>query len=137
MRSLPALLLLAACAAAGPAHPPPPEGHWRVEALRGEALPAEPRPAEINFVPNRYAATAGCNRIAGQWEGAGTAITLRPGAMTRMACPPPLDAREAAFAAALGQVRSLRGGTGEAMSLHDAAGAELMRLRRLPARPGA
>lgn len=129
MRSLPALLLLAACAAA-PAHPPP-EGHWRVEALRGAALPAEPRAAEINFVPGRYAATAGCNRIAGAWEGGGAAITIRPGAMTRMACPPPLDAREAAFAAALGEVRALRGGDGEAMTLHDAQGAELMRLRRL------
>ncbi len=125
---------MAACAAA-PAHPPPPEGLWRVEALRGEPLPAAPRPAEINFVPGRYAATAGCNRIAGAWEGTGSAIALRPGAMTRMACPPPLDAREAAFAQALGEVRALRGGTGEEMALLDSQGREVMRLRRLP-RPG-
>ncbi len=132
MRSLPALFLLAACAAAAPAHPPPLEGHWRVEALRGEALPAEPRPAEITFVPGRYAATAGCNRISGGWEASGAAIAIRPGAMTRMACPPPLDEREARFARALAEVRALRGGEDGTLRLTDAAGAEVMRLRRLP-----
>ena len=131
MRSLPALLLLAACAAA-PAQPPPPEGHWRVEALRGEALPDAPRPAEINFVPGRYAAIGGCNRIAGQWEGTGTALAFRPGAMTRMACPPPLDVQETAFVQALAEVRALSDGTAEAMALLDAQGREVMRLRRLP-----
>jgi heat shock protein HslJ len=41
-----------------------------------------------------YSATVGCNTIRGSYAAAGSTLKFSPGASTRMACAPPLDALE-------------------------------------------
>ena len=53
----------------------------------------------------RVATTVGCNRIVGQPKLDGRTISIGPMAMTRMACPPPLDRLERIYTAALDDVR--------------------------------
>jgi heat shock protein HslJ len=49
----------------------------------------------------RYRATVGCNRMLGGYEIDDQALRFAPGPVTRMACPPPLDALERALGEAL------------------------------------
>jgi putative lipoprotein len=78
---------------------------WRITTIGGTPVPAEARDPILNFKTTAdgaaFAASAGCNRFVGQASIAGDTLTFGPAAATRMACPPPLDAAEAALAAAL------------------------------------
>ena len=49
----------------------------------------------------QVAGHSGCNRLFGPFRDSGDGLALGPLASTRMACPPPLMALEAAFFAAL------------------------------------
>jgi copper homeostasis protein (lipoprotein) len=85
---------------------------WRVLTLRGAALPdlAE-RPEAyllLSAAAPRYAATIGCNRLIGGFIADGGALRFQGGASTMMACPPPLDAAEQDFAAALAATAGYR-----------------------------
>lgn len=86
--------------------------YWRILTLGGEAIGAEPGRREpyllLRLGEPRFAASIGCNQILGGFETAGTALRFRPGPMTMMACPPPLDAQERSFAALLSETASYR-----------------------------
>lgn len=104
---------------------------WRITALGGAVLPAEARDPAIRFDPGAeakvlaFSASAGCNRFGGNARIEGETLAFGPAFSTRMACPPPLDAAEAALSDALnGTVRwELEGGT---LRLLDAGGSVLL-----------
>jgi heat shock protein HslJ/uncharacterized lipoprotein NlpE involved in copper resistance len=99
--------------------------YWKIVSIGDDPLP----PVEGGREPHlllrsgrpEFAATAGCNRLGGTYEISGKELVLQPGPMTRMACPPPLDALEGRLAAALDAVRSWRV-QAQVLELFDAAG---------------
>jgi putative lipoprotein len=78
---------------------------WRLTSLGGTPIPPEARDAVLRFEAGmdgaRFSASAGCNRFAGSARVEGETLVFGPARATRMACPPPLDAAEAALSAAL------------------------------------
>jgi len=86
--------------------------YWKLLTIGGEpiAIPLGTREAHIQFgiEGNRFSSTAGCNMINGLVEGEVPDITIGTGAMTMMACPPPLDTQEFAFVEALNATSSVR-----------------------------
>jgi len=87
--------------------------YWRLERL-GETpvapVPDRTEPHMVLLPPApgdgiRVAATAGCNRMMGGVEAGARSVEFGQMAMTMMACPPPLDRLERAFADALEQSR--------------------------------
>lgn len=74
----------------------------------------------------RYAATLGCNRMAGGYGLDGAGLRFTRGLATRMACPAPLRGYERALGAALAATAGWRIADGE-LTLLDADGAPLAR----------
>lgn len=108
--------------------------YWKLERLgTGEApVPALPDRREPHLVLHgaqpgeaggpRFAATAGCNTMAGGYvRRAGGHLEFGQAMATLMACPPPVDALERGLAAALAQTRNYRV-TGQTLVLSDAHG---------------
>jgi uncharacterized lipoprotein YbaY/heat shock protein HslJ/uncharacterized lipoprotein NlpE involved in copper resistance len=75
-----------------------------------------------------YSATVGCNQINGAFKLDGNRISFMPGAMTMMACPPPLDEVEHSLNLALSEVAEWRI-DGQALELLDATGKPLIALQ--------
>ncbi|TCL10257.1 putative lipoprotein [Shimia isoporae] len=80
------------------------QSSYIVVAMNGEAVQTERVPELVFAEDGKISGTSGCNRFNGTVEVDGEAMTFGPLASTRMACPGPLDAQEAAFFAALSQV---------------------------------
>lgn len=82
---------------------------WRLQTLRGERLPDAADGGEPSLIlaghAGVYHATVGCNRLRGTYAVSGPEITFAPGAATRMACPPPLDALERELNGVLARAR--------------------------------
>ena len=78
------------------------------------------------FEDGRVAGSTGCNRYTGPYTLDGELLALGPLAVTLMACPPPRDAVERAYVAALERVAGWRVEDG-GLSLLDASGDELLR----------
>lgn len=102
--------------------------YWRIVLLGDEPVPAiegrsEPR-LVLDRSEQRYSATVGCNRIAGRWELDGERLRFSEGASTRMACPPPLDAREERLQRVLADTESWRI-NGQVLELFDRTGTSL------------
>lgn len=101
--------------------------YWRIDTLRGDAIgpvegAREPHMILTTGEQPRYAATVGCNQLVGGYEAGDNTLSLGAGAMTMMACPPPLDARERALADVL-QAATEYAISGETLALKDASGA--------------
>jgi heat shock protein HslJ len=75
-------------------------GRWTVTAIDGEAVP-EGVEVTMTFDGDRVDGSAGCNRYTGGYSLTGEGLSFGPAAGTRMACPEPQMATEAAFYAAL------------------------------------
>jgi putative lipoprotein len=102
---------------------------WRVEDIGGVGAGADSR-ANISIAADgALSGSGGCNRLMGRADIKGEALTFAPVATTRMACALDIMQRERKLLDALQATRSYRI-TGAALTLHDAAGAELMRLAR-------
>jgi heat shock protein HslJ len=71
-----------------------------------------------------FSGSTGCNRLVGSYKQDGSALTMAPGPMTKMACPPDVTAQEDAILAALPKVASFTSGT--ALVLTNAAGGTLL-----------
>jgi heat shock protein HslJ len=83
-------------------------GKWRVERIAGLGA-FDTQKTSLELRPDGRAATSvGCNRMIGKAEIHGKTIIFGPMAMTRMACPPPLDDIETKYAAALEAARTFR-----------------------------
>lgn len=100
--------------------------YWRIDSLRGETLETvegarEPHISLTGGQEARYAATVGCNQMVGEYEVTGDALTLGTGAVTMMACPPPLDEMERKLGEVLRAAKSYAI-SGETLALKDASG---------------
>ncbi|CAJ0852155.1 hypothetical protein AMST5_00521 [freshwater sediment metagenome] len=131
MRFFPALVFCVVALCALPVHAAPGAltGRWRIVAVSGaEGLDDARTRAE--FAANgRFASTIGCNRIAGTSTITGASLAFGPMMSTRMACPPPLDAVERHYLAALESVRGYRLEGGTLVFLNE-SGEALVRLAR-------
>ena len=83
--------------------------YWRLDILEGEAVPRETGRREAHLLletgeDGMYRATVGCNTIRGTYAITDGALSFGGGAMTMMACPPPLDKLERQFNATLAVV---------------------------------
>ena len=104
--AVPGALAAATAATATSPMGPPILGKWRIERIRGaDSLDSTKASFEVAS-DGRVATTIGCNRMVGQPKFDDKTISFGPMAMTRMACPPPLDRLEQGYAAALADVRS-------------------------------
>lgn len=124
--SIPVLLALclSACATARPDAPPALSGDWRVEDLDGGGVP-DRVPFAVTFAEGRVSASAGCNRLVGDFVQSGARLRVGPLASTRMACSPALEEQERRLAASLGAVTTVaRAGEG-AVILSGPGGARL------------
>jgi heat shock protein HslJ len=103
--------------------------YWRILSMEGAPIeaPGMRREASIRFLgqDRRFSATVGCNTINGAYDLDGSKLSLAPGPMTMMACPPPLDAIERRFTELLGTVAELRV-TGPTAELLDSKGEALL-----------
>lgn len=96
--------------------------YWRLVRLGDETIEATGRRREPHLILRageaRFTATAGCNQLIGGYETEGESLRFGAAAATRMACQPPLDARERRLADALANTRSWRI-AGPALELRD------------------
>lgn len=127
--------LVFVCLCAAPAAAQALSSHgWRITEIAGLELDAQARARtslRFDAAQRRMAGTIGCNRMMGSYEAVASALTFGPLAATRMACPGVLDARERAFAKALGDTRRWRI-AGRVLILSGEGGAVLMRLEPEP-----
>jgi uncharacterized lipoprotein YbaY/heat shock protein HslJ/uncharacterized lipoprotein NlpE involved in copper resistance len=107
--------------------------YWRIDALDGQALGpvAGRQEPHVSFRSGEdgdfFSATLGCNRINGGFSREGDdGLSLSPGAMTMMACPPPLDTQERQLVDVFGRVASMRI-TGPTMVFEDDTGQVIAR----------
>jgi heat shock protein HslJ len=104
-------------------------GEWRLDRLMG-APDSDPAKSEFRLqADGAFSATVGCNRVFGRAKIEGDKARFGPVATTRMACPPPLDAREAGFLAALEAARGFRL-EGERLALLNEKGEEIVAFTR-------
>ncbi len=78
------------------------------------------------FEGGTVSGSTGCNRYTGPYTVDGDSLELGQIASTMMACPPPADAIERAYVAALGKVAEWRS-DGDDLVLVDSDGADLLR----------
>lgn len=100
--------------------------YWRIVKLAGKALgPLEGRePHLLLRLDGRYAATVGCNQLAGSYAASDQGIDFKQGISTRMACPPDMVEPEKSLGAALSQAKRWQI-TGNALELKDNKDASL------------
>lgn len=100
--------------------------YWRILEIGGDAVgPVEGR-REPHVVLHggdapAFNATIGCNMMRGSYTLEGDGLSFGNAAMTMMACPPPLDARERALSGALSDVAAWAV-NGTTLELFDAEG---------------
>lgn len=102
--------------------------YWKILRLGDtEIAPGEGR-REPNLILRagepRFTGTVGCNQISGSYTLAGDRLTFGQGAMTRMACPAPLDEWEERLRTVLGAAASWRI-DGQTLELVDPDGSPL------------
>jgi uncharacterized lipoprotein YbaY/heat shock protein HslJ len=106
--------------------------YWRIASLDGTPLTVVDGNREPHVIfrtkEGAFAATVGCNQMNGGFERTGEgALMLRPGAMTMMACPPPLDTAERQLVDVFGRTAGFRI-LGPTMALLDADGGVIAHL---------
>jgi len=103
---------------------------WRVEEIAGAPAPAADATEFVILPDGRVAGNAGCNRFTGAGAFAQGVMRIGPLAATRMACAPDVMEQERRLLDALAQATRYET-RADVLALRDAAGVELMRLRRL------
>lgn len=86
----------------------PPDGTFRITMVAGAGDLDPSRTEFVVLETDAIAMWVGCNRMRSSIDVDDGSVTLGPVAMTRMACPPPLDAAERAFTEALEAVSTVR-----------------------------
>jgi heat shock protein HslJ len=98
---------------------------WVLEA--GRDVPLEPGiTATASFREGTVRGYTGCNQYTAPYTTEGESLEIGAVASTRMACPPPRDAIEQAYVAALDEIASWTV-DGEELVLSDGSGEELLR----------
>lgn len=105
-------------------------GSWRVVEVSGNPVTnCQPnREPHLVFSEGRVSGSTGCNRYTGTYQQDGKSLKFSPMAVTKMACPPPLDALERAFLQAMAATTAMRK-SGITLELLDAGGNVQMRLQ--------
>jgi putative lipoprotein len=82
--------------------------YWRILSIAGDVLPKTESAREPHIIlrpdMEAFTSTVGCNTINGSYTRAGSALSLRAGPTTMMACPPPLDEIERAWTTGIASV---------------------------------
>lgn len=104
---------------------------WTLDTLSGAAA-LDGVSATMTFADDdQLFGSASCNRYTGTWEAGGdSALTLTPGALTRMACDQPIMDQEQAFIAAMSNTASYNR-DGNELTLRDIDGNDLATLDEL------
>ena len=106
--------------------------YWKLTRLGSQPVLVAERQREPHLIlrpeEQRFGGSGGCNALLGGYRLDGERLEFSQAASTMMACPEGMQT-EAAFAAALTQVRSWRV-IGEHLELLDADGVPLARLER-------
>ncbi|MEP1199194.1 YbaY family lipoprotein [Tateyamaria sp.] len=101
------------------------DAYWRILSIGGEPLDAANGEREPHIIfrsgQAAFASTVGCNTVNGGYVLDGSSLTLQPGPMTLMACPPPLDEIEQAWVQGIASVSEAIV-TGPTMELRNAQG---------------
>lgn len=104
--------------------------YWRIVRMQGDEIKPAPGRREPHLLFRQseagpsYATTVDCNQLVGQLETTGEHLSFSRGAITLMACPPPLAGLEKQLGEVLnGTRRSVI--LGNTLSLQDEAGKEL------------
>jgi heat shock protein HslJ/uncharacterized lipoprotein NlpE involved in copper resistance len=102
--------------------------YWRIVRIGGEEVHATEGRREPHLLLRsgepRFAATVGCNQMLGGFQAGEATLSFKAGAMTMMACPPPLDQLEHRFIDALNATKGWRI-AGQVLELLDADGKPL------------
>jgi heat shock protein HslJ len=104
---------------------------WQVVEINGSPVSCDQSKRGPNLVfsgEGRVSGSTGCNRFTGTYTQDGNSLKFAAMAMTKMACPPPLDALERSFLQATAATASVRK-SGETLELLDAGGKVQMRLQ--------
>ena len=105
--------------------------YWRVVEIDGSPVTPQPQKTEAHLVfkaeGQRVSGSTGCNRFTGTFKQTADGLRFSPLAVTKMACPPPLDALEKAFLQALSATATRRI-SGNILELKDASGRVRLRL---------
>jgi uncharacterized lipoprotein YbaY/heat shock protein HslJ len=108
--------------------------YWRIAQLDGVQIGATEGEREPHIIlrtgEDAFAATVGCNQVLGVVAERGQTLTLTPGPMTMMACPPPLDAHEQKLVKVLQRVAGYAI-SGPTMELRAADGAAIAQLEAI------
>ena len=118
-----AVLGLSCLAACAPSKPPSITGTWHIKYVNDTPVTVpEGRTAEFTLSDDHtFSASIGCNQISGDYQLDGLELVFTTGPMTRMACPPPLDALETALLDAMAMINSYKVDLGELHLLTDDA----------------
>jgi heat shock protein HslJ len=106
-------------------------GSWQVVEVSGKPVTdCQPNrePHLVFTAEGRVSGSTGCNRFTGTYQQDGTSLKFSPFAVTKMACPPPLDALERSFLQAMAATAAMRQ-SGTTLELLDAGGNVQMRLQ--------
>jgi heat shock protein HslJ/uncharacterized lipoprotein NlpE involved in copper resistance len=104
--------------------------YWRLDRLDRETIHPSQNAREPHILLRddargaTYAATAGCNEMAGSYAVSSESLTFAPGPATLMACQPPLDALEKRLIDLLARTRRFHI-IGNTLELSDETGASL------------
>ena len=106
-------------------------GSWQVVEIGGSPVAAgQPnrKPHLVFSTEGRASGSTGCNRFTGTYQCDGKSLKFSHLAMTKMACPPPLDALERAFIQAMAATVAAQE-SGNTLELLDGFGNVQMRLQ--------
>ena len=105
--------------------------YWRAVEIDGNPVTPRSKKREAHLVlmseGRRVSGSTGCNRFTGTFEQTADSFRFSKMAVTKMACPPPLDTLERAFLQALNVTATVRI-SGNTLELIDASGRVRLRL---------
>jgi putative lipoprotein len=104
---------------------------WLAEEIDGGGVAERVQSTLIFDAGQKVAGRAACNRYFGTYQQSDDVVEIKPGGMTRMACPPAVMDQEDRFLAALAAVRKARR-EGDKLMLLDGGGRVRMRLTPIP-----
>jgi heat shock protein HslJ len=105
--------------------------YWQAVEIDGSPVAAAPSQREPHLLfhhQGRVTGSTGCNRFTGSYQQEGKGLRFTPLAVTKMACPPPLDALERSFLQAIAVIAAMQQ-SGNTLELLDSAGQVRLRLQ--------
>lgn len=105
------------------------EGEWMVEEIGGQGIVDDSRPTLLFGEDSRLSGNASCNRLIATYTVEGSKITISPGGLTRMVCPPVLMDQERKLVDLLNTVATYRIDKSGALILGSTSGKEIIARR--------